>query len=46
VEQLDAPDVDNIENQVDRTSQQMEKMVPELLEDGTMITTVGLVGLI
>jgi hypothetical protein len=39
-------DADSTENQVDRTFQQMEKTVPELLEDGTMITTVGLVGLI
>jgi hypothetical protein len=46
VEQLEAPDVDNTENQVDRSSQQMEKTVPELPEDGTMITTVGHVGLI
>jgi hypothetical protein len=39
-------DADSTENQVDRTSQQMEKTVPELLEDGIMITTVGHVGLI
>jgi hypothetical protein len=46
VEQMEAPDADNTENQVDRTSQQMEKMEPELPEDGIMTTTLGHVGLI
>jgi hypothetical protein len=41
---MEAPDADSTENQVDR--RQMEKMVPELLEDGIMTTTVGHVDLI
>jgi hypothetical protein len=43
---MEAADADSTENEVDRTSQQMEKTVPELLEGGTMTTTVGRVGLI
>jgi hypothetical protein len=43
---MEAPDVDSTENQVDRTSRPMERTAPELLEDGTMTTTVGHVGLI
>jgi hypothetical protein len=43
---MEAPDEDSTEKQVARTSRQMEKMVPELQEDGTMTTTVGHVVLI
>jgi hypothetical protein len=41
MEAMEAMDADSTEKQVDRTSQPMEKTVPELPEDGTMITTVG-----
>jgi hypothetical protein len=43
---MEAPDADSTENQVDRTSQQMEKMVPELPDNGILTTTVGEVRLI
>jgi hypothetical protein len=43
---MEAPDADSTEKPVDRTSQQMEKMVPELPEDGIMTTTVGHVAMI
>jgi hypothetical protein len=43
---MEEQDADNTEKQVDKTSQQMEKMVPELPEDGLMTTTVGHVALI
>ena len=43
---MEAPDEDSTEKQVVRTSQQMEKMVQESLEDRIMTTTVGHVDMI
>jgi hypothetical protein len=42
---MEAVDADSTEKQADRASQPMEKTVPDSLEDGTMITTVGHVDL-